>query len=445
MSARCSFRRCKIDRDAAASWIQEGGGLAALLTANRGRRHGAESGHYLPNIATPTDVFVAILKSRVMADDLDRQVRPHGIIPRGADDVRHPRGSWRGRCILPMSRKKSDQGDGGRYQSLSRPPTSRPICRGLDRLNRTLNVSKAGQNRLFLERQLNETMETMAKAEGGAPGLSGEEQGGGRKAQSGDDRSRCHGFKGQIGPGSSVASDGRLPVAGQSRSLRVRSVSRNCRKQLGLMESGKGSRGTGGRRLHPAMVTVPDLALQYGRLLRVEGAGRRCTRCSLRTWYEQAKITELVIRLPFGVLDPPVPADGQIKPRPVFYGRRRTGGVLSGDGILRIWVGAAYAGDPAYLSDLIKLTIFQSRNGRICAISLLEGRKSPVVTHSHLSEWENGMAVPVSQMYTVTKYVLTQKLRGSNGIPLIARTGALVSLQSRLGCGKIQYPDHVLG
>ena len=36
---------------------------------------------------------------------------------------------------------------------------------GLDRLNRTLNVSKAGQNRAFLERRLNETMETMAKAE----------------------------------------------------------------------------------------------------------------------------------------------------------------------------------------------------------------------------------------------------------------------------------------
>ncbi|MBK9112729.1 MAG: hypothetical protein IPM88_13905 [Nitrospira sp.] len=35
----------------------------------------------------------------------------------------------------------------------------------LDRLNRTLNVSKAGQNRGFLERRLNETMESMAKAE----------------------------------------------------------------------------------------------------------------------------------------------------------------------------------------------------------------------------------------------------------------------------------------
>ena len=35
----------------------------------------------------------------------------------------------------------------------------------LDRLNRTVIVNKAGQNRAFLERRLNETMESMAKAE----------------------------------------------------------------------------------------------------------------------------------------------------------------------------------------------------------------------------------------------------------------------------------------
>ncbi|MCE3225447.1 MAG: putative Lipopolysaccharide biosynthesis protein [Nitrospira sp.] len=35
----------------------------------------------------------------------------------------------------------------------------------LDRLNRTVTVSKAGQNRAFIERRLHETMESMGKAE----------------------------------------------------------------------------------------------------------------------------------------------------------------------------------------------------------------------------------------------------------------------------------------
>ena len=55
------------------------------------------------------------------------------------------------------------------------------------------------------------------------------------------------------------------------------------------------------------------------------------------------------------------------------------------------------------------------------------------------------MAVPVSQMYTVSKYVLTQKLRGVKRYPLVLMLEPLFRCNlACAGCGKIQYPDHVL-
>jgi hopanoid biosynthesis associated radical SAM protein HpnH len=55
------------------------------------------------------------------------------------------------------------------------------------------------------------------------------------------------------------------------------------------------------------------------------------------------------------------------------------------------------------------------------------------------------MAVPLSQMFTVTKYVLTQKLRGVKRYPLVLMLEPLFRCNlACAGCGKIQYPDHVL-
>src|SRR3970040_596812 len=55
------------------------------------------------------------------------------------------------------------------------------------------------------------------------------------------------------------------------------------------------------------------------------------------------------------------------------------------------------------------------------------------------------MAVPLSQMFTVSKYVLTQQLKGVKRYPLVLMLEP--SCRCNLacaGCGKIQYPDHVL-
>lgn len=55
------------------------------------------------------------------------------------------------------------------------------------------------------------------------------------------------------------------------------------------------------------------------------------------------------------------------------------------------------------------------------------------------------MAVPISQQYTVAKYVLSQKFRGVKRYPLVLMLEPLFRCNlACAGCGKIQYPDHVL-
>jgi len=55
------------------------------------------------------------------------------------------------------------------------------------------------------------------------------------------------------------------------------------------------------------------------------------------------------------------------------------------------------------------------------------------------------MAVPVSQMWTVATYVLKQRFRGRKRYPLVLMLEPLFRCNlACAGCGKIQYPGHVL-
>lgn len=55
------------------------------------------------------------------------------------------------------------------------------------------------------------------------------------------------------------------------------------------------------------------------------------------------------------------------------------------------------------------------------------------------------MAVPVSQMWTVASYVLRKKLKGEKRYPLVLMLEPLFRCNlACAGCGKIQYPAHVL-
>src|SRR3989475_2744193 len=55
------------------------------------------------------------------------------------------------------------------------------------------------------------------------------------------------------------------------------------------------------------------------------------------------------------------------------------------------------------------------------------------------------MGVPVAQMWTVAPYVLRQKLAGRRRYPLVLMLEPLFRCNlACAGCGKIQYPAHVL-
>jgi hopanoid biosynthesis associated radical SAM protein HpnH len=56
------------------------------------------------------------------------------------------------------------------------------------------------------------------------------------------------------------------------------------------------------------------------------------------------------------------------------------------------------------------------------------------------------MAVPLSQALTVASYVIRQKLQGNKHYPLVLMLEPLFRCNlACAGCGKIQYPEHVLG
>jgi hopanoid biosynthesis associated radical SAM protein HpnH len=60
-------------------------------------------------------------------------------------------------------------------------------------------------------------------------------------------------------------------------------------------------------------------------------------------------------------------------------------------------------------------------------------------------EFQTHMPVPISQMWTVAAYVLKQRLQGRKKYPLVLMLEPLFRCNlACAGCGKIQYPGHVL-
>ena len=175
----------------------------------------------------------------------------------------------------------------------------------LDRLNRTVNVSKAGQNRVFIERRLAETVESMGKAEDALRDFQTKNKTVAVEAQSKVMIEAAAILQGQI-----TAQEVQLQVMGTYLSpdnpdvARVRSNVEELKKQLYIMESGKGGKGMlPGDRLHPAMITVPELALQFARLFR-QVKVQETLFTLLTSQHEQAKIAEARDTPTVQMLDP---------------------------------------------------------------------------------------------------------------------------------------------
>ena len=294
---------------------KEGGALAALLTAPGAAGMAQNLGIGLPGLpTTPTDVFVSILKSRLMADevikkfDLMNRYHESTMVDTRKELEDHLRITVTKEKVIKVSVEDED------------PQVAADMANfyvaNLDRLNRTVTVSKAGQNRAFLERRLSETMESMAKAEEALRDFQAKNKTVAVEAQAKVMIEAAAMIQGQI-----TAQEVQLQVMGGYLSpdnpdlARIRSNVEELKKQLAIMGSGKDARGLlSSDRLHPAMVAVPDLALQFGRLFR-QVKVQETLFTLLTSQHEQAKIAEARDTPTVQVLDPAVPADKRSRPR----------------------------------------------------------------------------------------------------------------------------------
>ncbi|MCW5800458.1 MAG: hypothetical protein KIT40_18350 [Nitrospira sp.] len=294
---------------------KEGGMLAALLTSPAAGGMAQNLGLGLPGLpTTPTDVFVSILKSRLMADevikkfDLKNRYREKTMVDTRKELDDHLRITVTKEKVIKVSVEDED------------PQVAADMANfyvaNLDSLNRTVTVSKAGQNRVFLERRLHETMDSMAKAEDALRDFQAKNKTVAVEAQAKVMIEAAAIIQGQI-----TAQEVQLQVMGSYLSpdnpdlARIRANVEELKKQLATMGSGKDAKGMlSGERLHPAMVAVPDLALQFGRLFR-QVKVQETIFTLLTSQHEQAKIAEARDTPTVQVLDPAIPADKRTRPR----------------------------------------------------------------------------------------------------------------------------------
>ncbi|MBS0162715.1 MAG: hypothetical protein JSR64_08285 [Nitrospira sp.] len=294
---------------------KEGGALAALLTSPGAAGMAQNLGLGLPGLpTTPTDVFVSILKSRLMADevikkfDLMNRYRESTMVDTRKELEDHLRITVTKEKVIKVSVEDED------------PQVAADMANfyvaNLDRLNRIVTVSKAGQNRAFLERRLGETVESMAKAEEALRDFQAKNKTVAVEAQAKVMIEAAAMIQGQI-----TAQEVQMQVMGGYLSpdnpdlARIRSNVEELKKQLAMMGSGKDAKGLlSTDRLHPAMVAVPDLALQFGRLFR-QVKVQETLFTLLTSQHEQAKIAEARDTPTVQVLDSAIPADKRTRPR----------------------------------------------------------------------------------------------------------------------------------
>ncbi|HET9963497.1 MAG TPA: Wzz/FepE/Etk N-terminal domain-containing protein [Nitrospiraceae bacterium] len=295
---------------------KEMGGLATLLAATGAGGMAQNLGMNLPGLPTsPTDVFVSILKSRVMADDV---IAKFSLMERYRKKTMvETREKLADRVRITVTKEKVVKVAVEDTDPQVAADMANFYVSNLDRLNRTVNVSKAGQNRAFIERRLAETQETMAKAEEALRDFQMKNKAVAVEAQSKVMIEAAAMIQAQI-----TAQEVQSQVMATYLSTdnpdlaRIRSSIEELKKQLALMESGKNGKGMlpGQERLHPAMISVPELALQYARLFR-QVKVQETLFTLLTSQYEQAKIAEARDTPTVQVLDTGIPADKKSRPR----------------------------------------------------------------------------------------------------------------------------------
>lgn len=296
---------------------REGGGLSGLLSAAGGGSAAGMAqglGISLPGMpTTPTDIFAAMLKSRIMADEVIRKFDLMKLYK--AKTMADARGALEATTKITVSKEKVIK----ITVEAQNPRLASDIVNfyttNLDRLNRTINVTKSGQNRVFLEKRLIETKANMVKAEEALKEFQTRNKFVSLGAQAeaaimavAQVQADISATEVQLQVMKTYLTSDHPEVAGKQSSLG------ELKKQLSLMESGKGGKGQlPGDRTHLVFTSVPASVLEYGRLLR-EVKVQEALFATLIAQYEQAKIAEVRDTPTVQILDPGVPAERKSKP-----------------------------------------------------------------------------------------------------------------------------------
>ncbi len=293
---------------------KEGGGLASLLSASGAGGAAQSLGITLPGApATSIDLFIAMLKSRVMLEAVIKKFDLQALYK--AKTLEDARRALAGDTKISITKERLIQITVEAQDPELAAALANFYVINLDQLNRTLNVSKASQNRRFIERRLIETKANLIKEEEDLKEFQLKNKAVAVEAQSKAMIEAAAMIQAQI-----MSQEVQLQVMsgylspGNPELARIQASLEELRKQLYLMESGKGGKGMiPGDRLHPAMITVPSLALGYGRAMR-ELKVQEALYTMLTSQYEQAKISEARDTPVVQVLDPAIPPDNKSKP-----------------------------------------------------------------------------------------------------------------------------------
>ena len=290
-------------------------GLGALLTSGAANSAAQTLGISLPGApATPTDIFNAMLKSRIMADEV---IRRFNLLEHYDKKTMHDaRLVLEAATRIVVTKEKVIKVTVEDKDPQLASEIANFYVSNLDRLNQTLSVSKARENRKFIEQRVTETKQDLVKLEEALKEFQTQNRTVAIEAQSKAMIEATATIQAQI-----MAQEVQLQVMGTYLATdhpeigRLKSSLSELRKQLQIMESGKsGKDRQPGDRLRPAITSVPALALEYGRLTR-DLKVHETLYALLIAQYEQAKLAEARDTPTVQVLDPAIPAERKSRPK----------------------------------------------------------------------------------------------------------------------------------